>query len=114
MKAATITIFLSLFSLNVFAFGTFSDAKISHIRVDNDGRVMIFFDRDKIRDPASCVHTAYARALGVDASTEGGKAVLSMALAAKATGSPVTAHGFGICGVYGGSVVETWNHGFIK
>ena len=103
-----------LASSNVFAFGTFSNAKITSIRVDNSGKAMIFFDKDKTREPATCVHSAYTRALGIDASTEGGKAVLSMALAAKATGSRVTAHGTGGCGVYGGNNVETWGHGFIK
>lgn len=75
---------------------------------------MIFFDRPIDGTPAECVHDAYNRAFGVDASTEGGKAVLSMALTAKTTGSHVTAYGFGTCGVYGGTSVETWNHGFIN
>ena len=53
-------------------------------------------------------------AFGVNASTAGGQAVLSMALTAKATGSTVLVNGIGICGVYGGTKIETWNHGFIQ
>ena len=75
---------------------------------------MVFFNKPIEGTPPSCVHDAYKSALGADAKTEGGKAVLSWALAAKATGSPVTVYGMGVCGIYGGSVIETWNHGFIK
>ncbi len=74
---------------------------------------MIFFDQPIGGTPATCVHDAYKSALGADASTEGGKAVLSMVLTAKATGAPVTVYGLGVCGVYGGQVIETWNHGFL-
>lgn len=103
-----------LFSSNVYAFGTVIDAIVTSIRVDDNGAAMIFFNKPIGGTPATCVHPAYSSALGIDASTEGGKAVLSMALTAKTTGSLVTAHGFGTCGVYGGSNIETWNHGFIN
>ncbi len=103
---------MMLFS-NVFANGKVINAKVTKIRVDGNGRAMIFFDQPIGGEPATCVHDAYKSALGVDASTEGGKAVLSLALAAKTTGSPVTVNGLGICGVYGGQYVETWNHGFL-
>lgn len=109
--------FLCLFFISVattsFAIGTFNSAKITKIRIDGNGTAMIFFDRDKVGTPPSCVHTAYSRALGVDTNTDGGKAVLSVALTVKATGGSMTAHGLGVCGVYGGTIVETWNHGFI-
>jgi hypothetical protein len=114
MKKISCLVVGVLFASQAHGFGTVSNAKIKSIRVDNDGRAMIFFDKPIGGEPAKCVHVAYKNALGIDASTDGGKAVLSMALTAKTTGSPVTAHGFGSCGVYGGLVIETWNHGFIN
>ncbi|MES9880669.1 MAG: hypothetical protein ABW185_07290 [Sedimenticola sp.] len=114
MSKIIIILLFTFITSNAFAFGSINDAKITKIRVDGNGHAMIFFDKDKTREPATCVHSAYVRAFGIDASTDGGKAVLSMALAAKATGTLVVAHGKGICGVYGGSVIETWDHGFIK
>lgn len=114
MKKLVVPFVAVLFAANAYSIGNVSNAKVTQIRVDVDGRAMIFFDQPLGGTPATCVHQAYKSALGVNASTEGGKAVLSMALAAKATGSPVTAYGLGVCGVYGGSVIETWNHGFLK
>ena len=114
MKKIIILYITLLFASEAYSIGKVSDAKVTQIRVDVDGRAMIFFDQLVGGTPANCVHPAYTKALGVDASTEGGKAVLSLALAAKATGSPVTAYGLGVCGVYGGSIIETWNHGFLK
>lgn len=113
MVRVTSFIIAVLCAFQVYAIGSVRNAKIETIRVDNDGRAMVFFDQEIAGTPPPCVHEAYKRALGFDASSEGGKAVLSMALTAKTTGSSVTAHGLGICGTYGGSVIETWNHGFI-
>jgi len=114
MKKSMVFLLAILAASNAYSIGQVNSAKVTQIRVDGSGKVMVFFDKPIGGTPASCVHDAYKSALGVDASTEGGKAVLSMALAAKATGSPVTAYGWGVCGVYGGYVVETWNHGFLK
>jgi len=111
-------IFTFLFSFLIIsqshAIGHVSNVKVAKIRVDLDGRAMIFFSESIGGTPASCVHDAYKSAFGVDAATDGGKAVLSMALTAKTTGSLVTVYGMGGCGIYGGTVVETWNHGFIQ
>lgn len=115
MKPALVIIItlVTLCNINLAHSGSVVNTTIIKIRVDNDGRAMIFFNT-AVTPPAACSHTAYSSALGIDAATPGGQAVLSMALAAKATGAPVTAHGFSYCGVYGGSNIETWNHGFIK
>lgn len=55
-----------------------ADAKIVQVRVDVDGKAMIYFDQQVGNEPATCVHNSYRNAFGVDASTKGGKAVLSM------------------------------------
>jgi len=98
-------------SSQAYAIGSVSNAKVSKIRVDSSGKVMVIFDQQVAGTPPSCVHAAYRNAFAIDASTSGGKAVLSWALTAKATGVPVTVIGLGACGVYGGTYVETWNYG---
>lgn len=92
-------------------FGTVSGT-ITKIRIDANGRAMIYFDKPIEGGTPACVHSSYSTALAIDASTEGGKAVLSMAMLAKVNQSNVKAHGFGKCSVY--SVVEDWNHGFLN
>lgn len=96
-----------------FAIGNVT-GKITQIRVDADGRAMIFFDKPIQGSVPSCVHPAYTSVLAVDASTDGGKAVLSMALTAKTSDRLVTAYGLGQCSVYGPSNAEDWNYGIIK
>jgi hypothetical protein len=108
-----IIILSMLVASQAYGIGSVSNAKVIQIRIDLNGRAMIFFDQQIGGTPAACVNDAYNNALGVDASTAGGKAVLSLALTAKTTGSPITAYGLGSCGVYGGTTVETWNHGFL-
>ncbi|WHI52757.1 hypothetical protein P3339_08340 [Microbulbifer sp. MLAF003] len=113
MKKLLITAFAVLLASNAYSLGSVS-AKVEQIRVDGDGRAMIFFDKPLGGTPAACADkTNYGNALAVDAATDGGKAVLSMVLAAKASGATVTAYGHGVCGLYGSNVVETWNHGFL-
>lgn len=64
--------------------------------------------------PATCRHpSAYNNALAFDANTPGGKAILAIALSAKATGAPVSANGNGTCAVYGGAHVEDWDYGVL-
>lgn len=111
MKKLILAVSMMFCSLQVFAIGHVSNAKVVQVRVDLDGRAMIIFDQQVAGTPPNCVHVAYKNAFAVDASTDGGKAVLSWALTAKTTGAPVTVYGFGVCGVYGGTNVETWNYG---
>ncbi len=111
MKKILVVIMCTFFASQAFAIGHVNKAKVVKIRVDGSGKVMIFFDQ-KIEGSPTCVgHEIYKWALAADANTEGGKAVLSMALTAKTTGASVTVNGLGVCGVYGGQVVETWNYG---
>ncbi|WP_020413301.1 hypothetical protein [Microbulbifer variabilis] len=112
MRKFLIPVIAALYVSNAYSLGSVS-AKVEQIRVDGDGGAMIFFDKPLGGTPAACVDkTNYGNALAVDAATDGGKAVLSMVLTAKASGATVTAYGHGVCGVYGGNVVEVWNHGF--
>jgi hypothetical protein len=84
--------------------------KVIAVRVDSNGRGMVFFDQPIGGTPPSCVHPAYLNALSFDA-TSGGKSVLAAALAAKATGETVTAYGLGACVNYNNNWVEDWNYG---
>ncbi|MAQ27590.1 MAG: hypothetical protein CMK83_25565 [Pseudomonadales bacterium] len=104
----------ALFSINAYSIGEVSNAQVTKVRVDLDGRAMVFFDRPMGGTPPGCVNPAYVDALAFDASTSGGKAILGMVLTAKSTGSPISAFGMGFCSIYGGSTIETWNNGFLK
>lgn len=100
------------FVFNLFASSTIAggsvEGKITKIRVDHpSGQAMIYFDADVSISGANCRGGGYKNALAVDASTEGGKAVLSAALAAKAAGMTVRAVGKYDCNVYGNGVAET-------
>ena len=87
------------------------DGNVVMVRVDHSGKGMVFFNINIGGTPPGCVHDSYKKAFAFDARTDGGKAVLAFALSAKATGSRVIAYGTGECGIYGGSVVETWDYG---
>ncbi|MBU2713021.1 hypothetical protein [Zooshikella harenae] len=108
MKKYIVALLTMLTVSNAYSIGHVSKAKVTQIRVDGNGRVMVYFNKPIEGTPATCVHNAYKNALGVDAGTEGGKAVLT-----KASGSLVTAYGLGVCGIYGGNTIETWNYGHI-
>lgn len=73
---------------------------------------MVIFDQPIGGDPATCVHASYKNALAFDAATAGGKAILGVALAAKAAGATTTVYGTKTCGIY--SVVEDWMYGHSK
>lgn len=97
---------------NSFAYGTVS-GKVVEVRVDRSGRGMVMFDQQVTGAFASCRISAYSSSLAFDANSAGGKAVLALVLAAKATGDTVTAIGLGSCAVYGGTFVEDWDYGAI-
>jgi hypothetical protein len=92
-----------------FAAGTIT-ATVTSVRVDSNGKGLVTFAQAIGGTPPGCVVGAYASALAFDATTAGGKAVLALALTAKATGVTVSAFGLGTCAVYG-SYVEDWNYG---
>lgn len=110
-KSIIASVLIALYC-SAFSIGSVT-GKITKIRVDAGGKAMIFFDKPIGGAVPSCVHSAYKSVLSIDASTEGGKAVLAMVMAAKIANRTVRAHGFGRCSVYGSSNTEDWNHGFL-
>lgn len=98
-------------SSQVHAAGQVGGAKVIQVRIDQDGKGMVVFDQQVGGTPATCVHSAYTNALSFNAATGGGKAIMAMALTAKATGVAVTVYGNGTCGIYGGAHVEDWSYG---
>ncbi|WKD48410.1 hypothetical protein [Microbulbifer spongiae] len=110
MKKLLILAIVALFAANAYSAGSVT-GKVERVRVDGNGTAMVIFDKPLGGEPAGCSNKFYGNALAVDARTDGGKAVLSMVIAAKLSGSTVQAYGLGTCGIYGGSTVETWNHG---
>ncbi len=111
MKKILISILCMLTFSQVHAIGHVSNAKVTSVRVDHNGRVMVIFDKQISGTPPSCVHEGYKNAFAVDTKNPGANAVLSWALTAKSTGEKVSVYGLGVCGVYGGNVVESWNYG---
>jgi hypothetical protein len=91
------------------AAGAVDSAKVVQVRIDQDGKGMVIFDRPMAGTPPGCVVSVYANALAFG-NTPSGRAVMALALTAKTTGSTVTAYGLGTCAVYG-SYAEDWNYG---
>lgn len=93
-----------------YAAGSIATATVTSVRVDADGKGMVFFSSALAGTPPGCVSSPYFNALAFDTSTSGGKAALALALAAKSSGSLITAYGTGNCGVYG-NFVESFDYG---
>lgn len=88
--------------------------KIQQIRIDADGRAMVFFDQPIGSSSPACVNgPAYGKALAFNSATAAGKSVLSVLLLAKSTGRTVHAYGLGTCTVYGNGTAEDWNYGTV-
>lgn len=98
-----------LFTTVAFARSDTGRARVVQVRVDSNGKGYVQFDRDLNNRPG-CTDHKYRRMLAFDTSTPGGKSVLSLALAAKLSGTEVVAHGLGSCNVYSG-VMEDWGYG---
>jgi hypothetical protein len=88
-----------------FAIGSVTGAHVTQVRVDADGRGMVFFDQNLAGAMAACGQdSAYKNAMAFNPST--GKGLLAVALAAKAAGTTIDAYGSGACGVYGDYVED--------
>ncbi len=99
-----------LLSFNASAAGSVS-AKVLLVRIDRGGQGMIVFDQPIGGTPPTCVVPAYSNAFAFDANTAGGRAIMAMALAAKASGSQVDAQGLGACPTYAGLYIEDISYG---
>lgn len=110
MKRAISTLIGIFLSTLAVAAGDIATAQVIGVRVDRDGHGLVMFDRPVGGTPPGCVIAYYANALAFNANEAGGKATLALALAAKASGDPVTAYGSGTCTTYG-AWVEDWDYG---
>lgn len=78
-----------IFGISIFMYSSMSlgygsvEGKVLDVRIDRDGRGIIKFDGPIEREPASCRVAAYSSHFSFDASTDGGKAIYTMALAAR-------------------------------
>ncbi|WP_062270576.1 hypothetical protein [Endozoicomonas arenosclerae] len=111
MNKFILLILFSFISIESYAKGVADNFKVSSVRIDNTGKGYVVFDRDLVAAPAECI-TTYTNSLAFDASEAPGQAIMSLALAAKASGSPIKAVGSGNCSTYG--VMEDWLYGFIN
>lgn len=91
-----------MFASSAAFAGRSVDAKIISVRVDSSGVGMVRFATKPTGTPPDCMYETYADYFSFNTSTNGGKALLSAALAAKATGSVVSAYGSGTCVNYNG------------
>lgn len=104
---------LSCIAVNAIAGGSVNST-VKKIRSDASGQTMIYFEADISVSGANCRGDSYKNVFAVDTNTDGGKTVLSIALAAKMSSSPVEATGKMNCDVYGNGVAETIDHIVIK
>lgn len=105
MKKLITSVVISLLLIGEVLAGSIANTTVVRVRTDYHGKAMIFFAVD-ISNHASCVIPTYYTAFAIDTSTAGGKAALSAALTAKATGGKVRAFGLGFCQNYGPSTAE--------
>ncbi len=93
------------------AGGQVAHPVVVQVRVDSSGNGIVFFDQLIGGAPATCATPAYNNAFAFNANTAGGKAILALALLAKASGTPLfQVYGSGSCSVYSGTV-EDWSWG---
>lgn len=113
MKRIALALVSLLISSQSFGYGSVSNAKVVEVRMDNDGKGMVIFDQPVGGDKATCSVPAYANALAFNLSTPGGKGILAVALAAKASGTTMNVMGTKLCSIYSGHV-EDWMYGVSK
>lgn len=110
----TIALLLML-SANAFAYGLANSFEVRTVRADASGKGYVKFNQplldSETPENLTCRKT-HPNHLAFDTNTPAGMAILSLALAAQATGKPVYAIGKGECDVYG--TVESWSWGRIE
>ncbi len=104
MKKSLTLIFLFIYSNFTFSYGSVPGGKVVDVRIDRDGRGIVKFDRLIALEPAVCSSADYNSHFSFDTTTDGGKAIYSLALTALASGKSIYAIGTGVCNDY--SVVE--------
>ncbi len=112
MKKIIYLFLLLVLAATARAEGVAQMLDIDFVRVDRNGLGLVRFISDLTNTPPSCTQTAYTRSMAFDTNTAGGRSILSVVLAAKASGKKVYARGTGSCDVYG--VMEDWGWGYIQ
>lgn len=96
-----------------FAVGKAENFHVKSVRVDQNGKGIVEFSKPLIaHSGARPACGTYLSHLAIDVNTDGGKAIYSLALAARTTGQRIFALGTGNCNTY--SVVEDWAWGTMK
>lgn len=105
--------FLALMSFTsiIEAKGLANLYEIDYVRADRTGKGYVKFKSDLVGTPASCTRSDFKKTLSFDTSTAGGKAIMSIALSAKAAGLRIRTYGTGNCSEYG--IMESWDWGYV-
>jgi len=99
-----------LISSSAFAIGAATNVTVTDVRVDADGKGMVYFSSPLGSGQPSCVQSGYGNALAFDTNTAGGRSILAFVLAAQASGTVLTGvFCYGTCNVYG-ATVEDWHY----
>lgn len=111
MKLIAALIVLLSISSNTIAAGAVENANVVQVRIDRSGIGYVTFDTPVIGEPATCRQSGFANVLAFNTNEAGGKAILSIVLAAQASGKKIRATGTGTCISYG--MIEEWSWGLI-
>jgi hypothetical protein len=104
---------LLISSVPVLAVGVVDSFLVVAVRADASGNGYVRFDKPLVAEgslPDCSTHTHH---LAFNVNTLQGKAIMSVALAAQASNSPIYAKGTGDCSVYQ-NAVESWSWGRIE
>jgi len=105
--------------LDSHAAGRATNFYVQQVRVDSSGKGYVRFDQalgnasptSLLPECAKNPLNPHPSDLAFDVNTPGGKAVMSLAMLAKASNLRVTAVGTGACATYG--TVEDWYYGWV-
>ncbi|WP_055022794.1 hypothetical protein [Shewanella sp. P1-14-1] len=84
---------------------------VEYVRVDVSGKGIVKFTKKLTNSPAGCGN-GHPQHLSFNTNTAAGRAIMSIALTAHASGKTISARGTGGCGHYG--TVETWSWGLVN
>lgn len=101
---------ITLVGPNAYSEGQASGFHVSAVRTDKNGFGYVRFVEPLTGTPASCANN-HPNHLAFNLGTAGGKGIMSIALAAQATGKTMLARGTGTCDIYSG--VESWHWGYV-
>jgi len=114
MMKAFVFVMGCLLATAVTAESVVNNLPVNYVRVDKDGKGFVRFSGQLI-NPSDCIDETngnFLSALAFDTTTEGGRAIMSLALAAKASDKLVYAKGTGNCTIYGNRL-EDWSWGYV-